>query len=123
MACTLIELAGLRPNKDIAIKFTGMRPGEKLYEELLSAEEGTTATSHEQIFRANLQAVDLHDLEEGLALLQQSRFPQETRRILAELVPTYTGYQAEAAVEAESSGPPGAALRKLTVVRTKKKPG
>jgi FlaA1/EpsC-like NDP-sugar epimerase len=105
----LIELAGLRPHQDIEIKFTGLRPGEKLFEELLSAEEGTSATAHQQIFRANLQAVDPKALERGLALLQQSRFSQETKRILATLVPTYTGYRdtqtadnvAEEAVSAE----------------------
>ncbi|HEY8464233.1 MAG TPA: nucleoside-diphosphate sugar epimerase/dehydratase [Bacillota bacterium] len=93
MACTLIELAGLRPYKDIEIKFTGLRPGEKLFEELLSAEEGTTATSHEKIFVANLEGIDPKKLEQGLAQLMQSRFAQETKRILAELVPTYSGYQ------------------------------
>jgi FlaA1/EpsC-like NDP-sugar epimerase len=95
MACTLIELAGLRPDIDIEIKFTGLRPGEKLYEELLSAEEGATATAHQQIFRANLQAIDTKKLEQGLALLQQCRFAQETKRLLAELVPTYSGYHEE----------------------------
>jgi FlaA1/EpsC-like NDP-sugar epimerase len=101
LACTLIELAGLRPNKDIEIKFSGLRPGEKLFEELFSAEEGTSATSHGQIFRAKLQTVDLHKLERGLALLQQCRFPHEIRYALQELVPTYSGYQAEVAVSEE----------------------
>jgi FlaA1/EpsC-like NDP-sugar epimerase len=95
MARTLIELAGFRPYRDIAIEFTGLRPGEKLFEELLSAEEGASATTHEKIFIANLQEVDPKKLEQGLTLLQQSRFPQETRRFLAELAPTYTGYQEE----------------------------
>jgi FlaA1/EpsC-like NDP-sugar epimerase len=105
MACTLIELAGLRPHQDIKIKFTGLRPGEKLFEELLSAEEGTNATAHEQIFVANLQAVDPKTLERGLALLQQSRFSQEeTKRILAKLVPTYTGYREVQAADVAVDG-------------------
>jgi FlaA1/EpsC-like NDP-sugar epimerase len=95
MARTLIELAGFRPHRDIAIEFTGLRPGEKLFEELFSAEEGASATTHEKIFIANLQEVDSKKLEQGLALLQQSRFPQETRRLLVELAPTYTGYREE----------------------------
>jgi FlaA1/EpsC-like NDP-sugar epimerase len=121
MACTLIELAGLRPLKDIEIKFTGLRPGEKLFEELLSAEEGTTATTHQKIFRANLQAIDPKNLEQGLALLQQSRFSQETKRILAELVPTYTGYQPEAAVnETVPGAPQRAEVRDLATARLNK---
>jgi FlaA1/EpsC-like NDP-sugar epimerase len=119
MACTLIELAGLRPNQDIEIKFTGLRPGEKLFEELLSAEEGTSATAHEQIFRANLQAVDKKMLERGLALLQQSRFAAEIKQILAGLVPTYTGYQAVRETEdtAVGAGPAEAAVvTKETVI-------
>ena len=43
---------GLVPYKDIDIKFTGMRPGEKLFEELLTAEEGTIATKSDKIFVA-----------------------------------------------------------------------
>jgi FlaA1/EpsC-like NDP-sugar epimerase len=119
MACTLIELAGLRPHQDIEITFSGLRPGEKLFEELLSAEEGISATSNGQIFRANLQTVDLHKLEEGLALLQQCRFPQEIRYALQKLVPTYSGYQAEAA--ASEDRPVGASrgvIRELAAAQT-----
>lgn len=59
MAKDLIRLSGLEPGKDIAIEFTGMRPGEKLFEELLTAEEGTSVTKHEKIFVA--KCVDLYD--------------------------------------------------------------
>lgn len=50
LATDLIRLSGLRPGHDIEIKFTGLRPGEKLYEELLMAEEGLLKTSYEKIF-------------------------------------------------------------------------
>lgn len=93
MACTLIQLAGLKPHKDIEIKFTGLRPGEKLYEELLSAEEGTSATTHEKIFCANLQAVDPQKLVLGLTRLQKAIDPDEVREILAEIVPSFSGYR------------------------------
>lgn len=93
MACTLIELAGLRPHKDIEIKFTGLRPGEKLFEELLSAEEGTSATTHEKIFCANLQAVDPQKLALGLTRLQVAVDSDEIRKILTELVPSFSGYR------------------------------
>ncbi|WP_374712948.1 polysaccharide biosynthesis protein [Symbiobacterium terraclitae] len=52
LARDLIRLSGYEPDVDIPIVFTGARPGEKLYEELLTTEEGTRATSHERIFIA-----------------------------------------------------------------------
>ncbi len=52
LARRMIELAGLRPDVDIPIVTTGLRPGEKLFEELLTAEEGTIATNHARIYRA-----------------------------------------------------------------------
>jgi FlaA1/EpsC-like NDP-sugar epimerase len=52
LAEELIRLHGLNPYVDIDIVFTGLRPGEKLFEELLTAEEGTVATKHEKIFIA-----------------------------------------------------------------------
>jgi len=52
LARDLIRLSGLEPEKDIKIVFTGIRPGEKLFEEVLTAEEGTKATKHERIFIA-----------------------------------------------------------------------
>jgi FlaA1/EpsC-like NDP-sugar epimerase len=52
LAETMIRHAGLRPGIDIPIVFTGRRPGEKLFEELLTAEEGTTATVNQRIYRA-----------------------------------------------------------------------
>ena len=52
LAETMIRHAGLRPNIDVPIIFTGRRPGEKLSEELLTAEEGTTVTVNQRIYRA-----------------------------------------------------------------------
>lgn len=64
LARDLIRLSGFEPDVDIPIKFTGMRPGEKLYEELLTAEEGTTATKHKRIFVAKPNPVETEKLEE-----------------------------------------------------------
>jgi FlaA1/EpsC-like NDP-sugar epimerase len=50
LARDLIRLSGLEPGKDIMIEYTGIRPGEKLFEELLTSEEGTTGTKHNRIF-------------------------------------------------------------------------
>jgi FlaA1/EpsC-like NDP-sugar epimerase len=59
----LIKLHGLEPYKDIDIKFTGLRPGEKLFEEILTAEEGTDASRHEKIYVArNSAKYSLEDL-------------------------------------------------------------
>lgn len=55
MAKELIRLSGLEPEKDIEIKFTGIRPGEKLYEEILTNEEGIAATKHRRIFISKRQ--------------------------------------------------------------------
>ncbi len=52
LARDLIRLSGLEPDKDIKIEITGTRPGEKLFEELLTSEEGTSATKHKRIFVA-----------------------------------------------------------------------
>ena len=52
LAEELITIQGLRPYKDIDIEFTGIRPGEKIFEEILTAEEGTVASKHEKVFVA-----------------------------------------------------------------------
>ncbi|MDO8581275.1 MAG: nucleoside-diphosphate sugar epimerase/dehydratase [bacterium] len=58
LAEELLRLHGLEPYKDLDIEFIGLRPGEKLFEEILTAEEGTIATRHEKIFVARMQGVD-----------------------------------------------------------------
>lgn len=64
----LIRLHGLEPYRDIDIQFTGLRPGEKLFEEILTAEEGTDASCHEKIFVArNIGKYGVDDLEGILA--------------------------------------------------------
>jgi FlaA1/EpsC-like NDP-sugar epimerase len=55
VACELIRLSGLEPHKDIPIVFTGIRPGEKLFEEVLTAEEGVEPTDHPKIFKAKIK--------------------------------------------------------------------
>lgn len=56
LAENMIRLSGLEPGRDIEIVFTGIRPGEKLYEEILTAEEGTRATKNSRIFVSNMPA-------------------------------------------------------------------
>jgi len=89
MACDLIELTGLVPHKDIKIEFSGLRPGEKLFEELLTAEEGTASTKHEKIFVANLKVVDEEKLQRGLVDLKAIKHSNEVIQALENLLPTY----------------------------------
>ena len=58
LAVKMIKLSGLELNKDIQIKVTGLRPGEKLYEELLANEENTMPTHHPQILKAKVREYD-----------------------------------------------------------------
>jgi FlaA1/EpsC-like NDP-sugar epimerase len=66
LAKDMIKLSGLEPENDIKIKFTGIRPGEKLFEELLTAEEGSHSTKHKRIFVARPTMVEVKALESEL---------------------------------------------------------
>ncbi len=92
MARDLISLSGLEPDNDIKIKYIGTRPGEKLYEELLTAEEGTTSTKHNRIFVAKPIKIDSNELNNFIAMLKKLSFTINREEILItikELVPTY----------------------------------
>ena len=66
LACRMISLAGLRPGKDIQIVETGLRPGEKLYEELLNDKEKTTSTVNHKIMIAKVQRYDYEQVNRYL---------------------------------------------------------
>jgi len=92
LARDLITLSGLEPEKDIKIEFTGLRPGEKLHEELLTAEEGVNATQHRHIFIARPAPLDRGGLLQGVEEL--ARLAEEGNRegiinTMRTLVPTY----------------------------------
>ncbi len=90
LALQMIRLAGLKPDEDIKIAYTGLRPGEKLFEELFHSSENAVKTSHEGIFLASPRTSDAASLRKGLdSLLAASgaRKESEVRRILKELVP------------------------------------
>ena len=93
MACELIRLSGLEPNKDIPIVFTGIRPGEKLFEEILMAEEGVESTAHPKIFKARIgksfTAEYLNERIERLEGFAQTQNTQSIIQILHELIPNY----------------------------------
>lgn len=89
LACDLIELSGLVPHSDIEFRYTGIRPGEKLFEELLTVEEGTNATKHKKIFVANSKAMDEEALQQGLMALRQAMYEGDVVNVMKRLVPTY----------------------------------
>ncbi len=93
MAEDLIRLHGLTPGKDIKIIYTGLRPGEKLYEELLTSEEGTTSTKHKKIFKAQIQPLDEDDLKQSLQTLQDTADKQVILKTLKHMIPTYKSKQ------------------------------
>lgn len=88
----LIRLSGLRPGIDISIRFVGLRPGEKLEEELLTGSERTRLTKHRKIFRLELGPVDPAVVAahvEELERLAHIGTPELIRTALAGLVPEY----------------------------------
>ena len=95
MAMNLIKLSGLEPNVDIQIKVTGLRPGEKLYEELLMSEEGLTQTEHDKIHVAKPMKIDMDKIQNKLkelnGLLQHCNNKQkdEIKKVIKDVVPTY----------------------------------
>ena len=95
MAEDLIRLHGLIPGRDIKIVYTGLRPGEKLYEELLTSEEGTTSTKHKKIFKARIQPLDEADLKQSLQTLQKTTDRQILLQTLKHMIPTYKSKQLE----------------------------
>lgn len=77
LAEQMIRLSGKVPYSEIPIVFSGIRPGEKLFEEILTAEEGTTATAHSQIFVAKQSGLPRQVFMERLARLEREVFPRD----------------------------------------------
>lgn len=95
LAWNLIQLSGLIPDEDIKIKFTGLRPGEKLFEELLTEKEKSRAlgdSGHEKIFIAETEEVDEEKLKKDvkeLEMLAREMDGEGIVRKLQEIVPSY----------------------------------
>ena len=92
LAENLIKLSGYEPHVDIEIEVTGLRPGEKLYEELLMDEEGLTETRHQKIFIGKPSEFELttvkSQIQELLQVAKTKGIP-ELKEKLKEVVPTY----------------------------------
>ena len=91
MAENLIRLSGYEPYKDIDICFTGLRPGEKLYEELLMDEEGLQKTVNDRIFIGKPIDMDYDRFEKGLQRLGEAALSEtaDVRELVHDLVPEY----------------------------------
>jgi FlaA1/EpsC-like NDP-sugar epimerase len=93
MARDLIRLSGYEPDKDIKIVYTGVQQGEKLFEELLTAEEGTDMTPHNKIFiaRKNDNPANLNNLLDGLIDAANGGNYHTITENLQALIPSYSG--------------------------------
>jgi FlaA1/EpsC-like NDP-sugar epimerase len=92
LAKRMIKLSGLEPDKDITIKFTGLRPGEKLYEELLNDQENTLPTHHPQIMIGKVRQYNLEEISERIDEIIRLFGTQDNFAIvkkMKEIVPEY----------------------------------
>src|SRR5690606_15948037 len=85
LAKKMIKLSGFEPNKDIEIKFTGLRPGEKLYEELLNDLENTLPTHHEKIMIAKVRENCFEEVKSQLDILFEMVQTQQSTNIVRQM--------------------------------------
>jgi len=110
LARRMIQLSGLEPDKDIKIVFTGLRPGEKLYEEVLSNEENTEPTDHKKIKIAKVREYEYGEVLRSFTVfdrLSRSGDKMATVRAMKQLVPEFKSNNSEFEVldrELEDSG-------------------
>ena len=92
LAENMIRLSGLVPGEDIEIKFTGLRPGEKLYEELLIDDDNKKETANKRIFIGQPIKIDEAEFDEKLKELEKATFSEDEniRQVVKKLVPEYT---------------------------------
>ena len=92
LALQMIELSGLIPEKDIHLHFTGLRPGEKLYEELLIDPDYSQPTKHSRIFCSDEPLPDADTLQNEISVLSEAIVQQDLSSALdsmKRLVPEY----------------------------------
>jgi len=119
LAVELIRRNGLRPHKDVEIRFTGIRPGEKLYEELANDDEQTRPTAHDKIRVWQLPAGNAQQVARGLEILSAaavSGSSKEAVNALARCVPEYQSPQGAGTILADRrASPPTLRLTPPTV--------
>ena len=98
LARRMIELAGLKVGEDIEIEYTGLRPGEKLYEEVLSTTENTIPTSNKTIHVAKVRQYDYDSVDEQITALGQFAAEVDipaTVRLMKQIVPEYKSHNSD----------------------------
>ncbi|MGG7078787.1 polysaccharide biosynthesis protein [Clostridium sardiniense] len=104
LAKELIKLSGLKPYKDIDIEITGLRQGEKLYEELLMNEEGLEKTPHEKIFIGKPGDFNIKEIKRSISellVITLNESEDSIREKMKEIVPTYVEVEEKNNVEKE----------------------
>ena len=94
----MIELSGLAPDKDIEIKYTGLRPGEKLYEELLATKENTLPTENQKIYRAKVREYDYKEVNHAIDQLTELAIrveKMEMVKMMKQIVPEFKSKNSE----------------------------
>lgn len=104
LARDLIRLSGFEPDVDIPIRYTGIRPGERLVEELMTEKERTSQTSHEKIFVARTEPVDEEALNSTVEALQSAAMSSNHARIRALFEGFLEGCHFTPVVPTKSSG-------------------
>ena len=105
MATDLIRLSGFEPDVDIGIKFIGLRPGEKLYEELITEGEGIVRTPYEKIVVLKGNGYDLDWLNQRIEELVKLAYVQDAAVIkskLKEIVPEYRPFDMSLSLSSHS---------------------
>jgi FlaA1/EpsC-like NDP-sugar epimerase len=104
LAKSMIRLSGFKPDEDIEIVFTGLRPGEKLYEELLTHTEEVNHTKHKKIFAARVDRPDeylLNNLLNTVRNAERVYSDSEVVRLLKNVVPEFRKKEEPSIIEVE----------------------
>jgi FlaA1/EpsC-like NDP-sugar epimerase len=113
LARSLIALHGMVPGRDVALQYTGLRPGEKLFEELYLSDENLVRTVHDKILVLKGEGVDRAWIDAQVAVLRKNRFApdHELRALLAQAIPEYAAAQSPVPDQNSAPTPAPPALR------------